>query len=78
MCLKVPPSFDDSDADAQVHPMARLIFSAQSNAEVFDKVRQWVSEHDVFLVDVAWSYAGDEDAPCALTIYFRFEDESAG
>ncbi|WP_202971096.1 hypothetical protein [Saccharothrix sp. ALI-22-I] len=37
MCVEVPPSFDDSDAESQVHPIARLIFTAPSAAEVFEK-----------------------------------------
>jgi len=52
-CIDVPPGFDDSDEDAQVHPTARRLFSARTTAEVFAKAQQWVSEHNVFLVDVS-------------------------
>jgi hypothetical protein len=83
-CIDVPPGFDDSDDDAQVHPMARRLFSARTTAEVFAKAQQWVSEHNVFLVDVSWNWAHDEPEPFTLAVYFTFErvpeaeDESAG
>jgi hypothetical protein len=73
--LQVPADFDDADADSQVHPMARLLFSGKTNAEVFDRARQWVGEHDVVLVDTSWKYMYGEDEPLLLTIYFTFEDE---
>lgn len=76
LCLDVPAHFDDSDADAQVHPIARLLFSARTNAEAFGKAQQWVSAHNVFLLDVSWDYASDEPEPITLSIYFRFDDES--
>lgn len=34
-CLDVPPGFDDSGDDAQVHPMACRLFPARTAAEVF-------------------------------------------
>jgi hypothetical protein len=83
-CIDVPPGFDDSGDDAQVHPMARRLFCAHTAAEVFAKARQWVSEHDVFLVDVSWNWAYDEPEPFTLAVYFTFErgavaeDEPAG
>jgi hypothetical protein len=64
MSMAVPADFDDTDADAQVHPIGRLLFTAKTNAEVFDKARRWVSENNVFLV---------ESEPITLTIYFNFE-----
>ncbi|HWC83827.1 MAG TPA: hypothetical protein VG756_28030 [Pseudonocardiaceae bacterium] len=73
--LQVPAGFDDSEADSQVHPMARLLFSGTTNAEVFDRARQWVSEHNVFLVDTSWKYMYGEDEPLLLAIYFTFEEE---
>jgi hypothetical protein len=73
MSMAVPADFDDTDADAQVHPIGRLLFTAKTNAEVFDKARRWVSENNVFLVDVSWDFAGDESEPITLTIYFNFE-----
>ena len=75
LCLTVPEDFDDSDADAQVHPMGRLLFSARTNAEAFGKAQLWVSIHDVFLVDVSWDYAHNEALPITLSIYFVFHDE---
>ncbi len=54
--ITVPPGFvdsDDSDDEAQVHPMARRLFPGRTPAEVFAKAQQWVGEHEVRLVDVA-------------------------
>jgi hypothetical protein len=56
-CIAVPPGFDDSDDEAQVHPMARRLFPGRTPAEVFAKAQQWVGEHDVRIVDV------EEDEP---------------
>ena len=72
-CIDVPPGFDDSDDDAQVHPMACRLFGARTAAEVFAKAGQWVSEHDVFLVDVSWNWRHDEPEPFLLAVYFTFE-----
>jgi hypothetical protein len=83
-CIDVPPDFDDSDDDAQVHPMACRLFAARTPAEVFAKAQQWVSGHNVFLVDVSWNWAHDEPEPFILAVYFTFErdpeaeDEPAG
>ncbi|WP_016700755.1 hypothetical protein [Actinoalloteichus spitiensis] len=72
--LDVPASFDDSDdEDGQVHPIARRLFSGATAAEVFEKARRWVSEHDVFLIDVSWNWLHDEPEPFWLSVYFRFE-----
>ncbi|MEW2401045.1 hypothetical protein [Streptomyces sp. NPDC046862] len=73
LCLDVPEDFDDTDAESQVHPMARKLFSATTAADVFGEAQEWVGEHDVFLVDVSWDYAHDEDQPYTLSIYFTFE-----
>ncbi|MDX3522888.1 hypothetical protein [Streptomyces scabiei] len=75
LCLAVPEGFDDSDADTQVHPMARKLFPATSAAEAFRKASVWVGEHDVFLVDVSWDYEYDEDEPYVLSVYFSFEPD---
>ena len=83
-CIIVPPGFDDSDDEAQVHPMARRLFPGRTPSEVFAKAQQWVGEHDVTLVDVSWNSAHDEPEPFTLAVYFTFEynpyeeDESAG
>ncbi|MEU7853399.1 hypothetical protein [Nonomuraea sp. NPDC049141] len=74
--LDVPADFDDSDADAQVHPMARLLFPARTAAEAFGKAQEWVGAHNVFLVDVSWDHQTGEAEPFVLSIYFVFEDES--
>ena len=74
-CIDVPRGFDDSDDDAQVHPMARRLFSGRTAAEVFGKAQHWVSEQEVFLVDVSWNWAHDEPEPCTLSIYFTFEHD---
>ena len=50
----VPPGFDDSDDEAQVHPMARRLFPGRTPAEVFAKAAQWVGKHDLTVVDVSW------------------------
>jgi hypothetical protein len=71
--IDVPPGFDDSDDDGQVHPMARKLFAARTAAEVFAKAERWVSEHNVFLVDVAWNCAYNEPEPFTLAVYFTFE-----
>jgi hypothetical protein len=83
-CITVPPGFDDSDDEAQVHPMARRLFPGRTPAEVFAKAQQWVGEHDVKIVDVSWNWAYDEPEPFTLAVYFTFEynpyeeDEPAG
>jgi hypothetical protein len=74
--LDVPAHFDDSDADAQVHPIARLLFSGRTNAEAFGKAQQWVSEHNVLMQDVSWKHMSNEPEPIVLSIFFYFEDES--
>lgn len=75
LCLDVPDGFDDTEAETQVHPMARKLFLATSAAEAFQKAHDWVKEHEVFLVDVSWTFLHDEDEPCMLSIYFTFELE---
>jgi hypothetical protein len=72
-CIIVPPGFDDSDDEAQVHPMARRLFPGRTPAEVFGKAQQWVGEHDVTIVDVSWNWAHDEPEPFTLAVYFTFE-----
>lgn len=71
--LNVPPGFDDSDADSQVHPIARLMFDARTNAEAFGKAQRWVETHDVRVMDVSWDHWAGEDFTVSLTIYFTFE-----
>jgi hypothetical protein len=73
LCLDVPEGFDDSDAETQVHPMARKLFPAATAAEAFRKAHEWVREENVFLVDVSWDYTYDEAEPYTLSIYFTFE-----
>jgi hypothetical protein len=75
-CIDVPDGFDDSADDAQVHPMARRLFSARTAAGVFEKAHHWVSEHKVFLVDVSWNWAHDEREPFILAVYFTFERDA--
>jgi hypothetical protein len=72
-CIDVPPGFDDSDDEGQVHPMARRLFVGHTAAEVFAKVQHWVSQHRVFLVDVSWNRLPDEPQPFMLSVYFTFE-----
>jgi hypothetical protein len=80
----VPPGFDDSDDEAQVHPMARRLFPGRTPAEVFAKAQQWVGKHDLTVVDVSWKSWHDEPDPFTLAVYFTFEynpyeeDEPAG
>ncbi|GGK64096.1 hypothetical protein Sme01_25980 [Sphaerisporangium melleum] len=76
LCLTVPADFDDADADSQVHPMARLILAGATAADAFGQAQEWVAAHNVFLVDVSWSYETGEDRPFVLSIYFVFEDPS--
>ncbi|RKN10938.1 hypothetical protein D7319_07305 [Streptomyces radicis] len=71
--LDVPEGFDDSDAETQVHPMARKLFPAVTAADAFRKAHEWIAAHDVFLVDVSWGFDHDEDEPHVLSIYFTFE-----
>jgi hypothetical protein len=52
-----------------------LLFSGRTNAEVFGKAQQWVSAHNVFLVDVSWDHLQDEPEPILLSIYFGFDDQ---
>ncbi|PWV75491.1 hypothetical protein SAMN05421630_107334 [Prauserella marina] len=77
LCLDVPPDFDDSDADAQVHPIARLLFMGRTNAEVFGKVQEWTSVYNVLIVDMSVNFLYDEPEPVQLTVYFAFEDEDS-
>ena len=70
--LAVPADFDDSDADAQVHPIARLMFAGRTNAEAFATAQDWLSAHNVLVVDVSWKILHDEPKPMFLTIYFNF------
>ena len=74
-CLDVPAGFDDSDDDGQVYPVACRLFAARTAAEVFAKAQQWVSRHDVFLVDVSWTWAHDEPEPFTMAVYFSFVPE---
>jgi hypothetical protein len=76
-CIAVPPGFDDSDEDAQVHPMARRLFTARTAAEVFAKAGRWIGEHRVFVADVSWHWAHDEPEPFILSVYFTFERDDA-
>ncbi len=71
--LYVPPDFDDAGADAQVHPMATLLFTARTNAEAFAQAQRWLTEHNVTLVDVSWKHLAHEPEPMLLTLYFAFE-----
>lgn len=71
--LNVPPDFDDSDADSQVHPIARLMFVAQTDAEAFGLAQQWLASHDAKVIDVSWQHWTGEEFTVSLTIYFTFE-----
>ncbi|MYS22790.1 hypothetical protein GA0115240_144842 [Streptomyces sp. DvalAA-14] len=73
--LNVPEGFDDSDAEAQVHPIARRLFSARTAAEAFRDASEWVGEHNVKVIDVSWNFLWDEDLPNMLSVYFTFELE---
>ncbi|MZE79492.1 hypothetical protein [Streptomyces xinghaiensis] len=75
LCLDVPEGFDDSDAESQVHPMARKLFPATTAAGAFGKAQEWVREHNVRLVDVSWDFLYDEDEPHVLSVYFTFEQD---
>ncbi|MFC4531801.1 hypothetical protein [Sphaerisporangium dianthi] len=75
LCLDVPADFDDSDADSQVHPIARLMFHGRTNADAFGQAQEWVSAHEVFLVDTSWHHEDNEEFPFVLSIFFRFENE---
>ena len=75
LCLDVPEGFDDSDAESQVHPVARKFFPATTAADAFRKAREWVGEHKVFLMDASWDHLHGEDEPYVLSIYFTFELE---
>lgn len=73
LCLDVPEGFDDTDAESQVHPIARKLFPATTAAEAFRKASEWVGEHEIRLADVSWDFMYDEDEPYMLSIYFIFE-----
>lgn len=75
LCLEVPEGFDDSDAESQVHPMARKLFPATTAAGAFGKAQEWVRDHNVRLVDVSWDFLYDEDEPHVLSVYFTFEPD---
>ena len=73
--LAVPPGFDDSDAASQVHPVARLFFAATTDADALGQAQQWVSTHDVRVLDVSWDHWTGEDFTVSLTLYFVFEHD---
>ncbi|MFF3637449.1 hypothetical protein [Streptomyces sp. NPDC002250] len=74
--LMVPDDFDDSDADSQVHPMARKMFFGSAMAEPFAEAAAWVAAHDVRIIDTAWENApAGETFSCVLSVYFTFEDD---
>ncbi|MFE6166019.1 hypothetical protein ACFQ7F_44785 [Streptomyces sp. NPDC056486] len=73
LCLDVPEGFDDTDADSQVHPIARKLFFAATAADSFRKAHEWVGEHNVRLADLSWDFQHGEDEPYVLGIYFIFE-----
>lgn len=73
--LQVPSGFDDSDEDAQVHPIARLLFHAQTPAEAFDQARQWLEGRTVTVVDVSWHHLVGEERPYELNLYFVFDED---
>ncbi|MEE1939316.1 hypothetical protein V1L54_07800 [Streptomyces sp. TRM 70361] len=76
LCLDVPEGFDDSDAETQVHPVARKLFHATTAAGVLRKAAEWVEGREVFLVDTSWDFLHDEDEPYWLSVYFGFEQDS--
>jgi hypothetical protein len=57
--VDVPSGFDDCDDDSQV-PMVRRQFFAYTATTLFVKAQQWVSEYNVFIVDVSWNWARNE------------------
>ncbi|UNS98612.1 hypothetical protein MMF93_20720 [Streptomyces tubbatahanensis] len=72
-CVEVPEDFDDTDDETGVYPIAAKLFVASTAAEVFRKAHEWVGEHDIRLVDVAWNCLCGEEQTYALSIYFAFE-----
>ncbi|MEV5408799.1 hypothetical protein AB0K60_08175 [Thermopolyspora sp. NPDC052614] len=73
--IYVPPGFDDSEADAQVHAIARLFFPGKTQAEAFGKAEEWLSANRVLVTAVSGDYLLGEDEPFHLAIYFRFLEE---
>ena len=74
--MDVPADFDDADdPDGQVHAVARRMFSGATNAEVFARAQQWLTEHRVLLLDLSCDYLFDEPEPVSMTMYFRFKDD---
>ncbi|WP_405724406.1 hypothetical protein OG885_00695 [Streptomyces sp. NBC_00028] len=74
--LMVPHDFDDSDADSQVHPMARKLFFGSAVAEPFEEAAKWVAAHDVRVIDTSWEIApAGEEFSYVLSLYFSFEDD---
>ena len=73
LCIEVPADFDDEDAESQVHPTARRMFFAATQAEAFGKAHEWVGAHNIHVLDAAWNQMLDEEHPYVLTIYFTFE-----
>ena len=55
--------------------MARRLFSGRTAAEVFAKAQHWVSEHEVFLVDVSWNWVHDEPER-AYSVCFTVEHDA--
>lgn len=74
--LMVPDRFDDSDADSQVHPVARKMFFGSRMADPFAEAAEWITAHDVRVLDTAWENApAGEEFSCVLSVYFVFEDD---
>ncbi|MFR0355173.1 hypothetical protein [Streptomyces sediminimaris] len=74
--LMVPDDFDDSDAESQVHPMARKMFFGSIMAEPFEAASTWIAAHDIRVIDTAWEIApAGEEFAYVLSLYFTFEDD---
>lgn len=74
--LMVPNDFDDSNADSQVHPVARKMFFGSVMAEPFKEASEWIAAHDVRVIDTAWEIAAaEEEFSYVLSVYFTFEDD---
>jgi hypothetical protein len=73
--LDVPSDFDDSDAEAQVHAVACRLFPSRTNAGAFAAAQEWVSAHDIRIIDTSWTHFDGESEPLCLALYFTFEPD---
>ena len=75
LCVEVPDHFDDSDADSQVHAVAKRLFFSPTNAGAFAAAHEWISAHAIHVLDTSWNSFPGEESPFCLGVYFTFDPD---